>query len=59
VLMDHNEDPPQQPVRCDYCSVPVVAVQGDALFIESRHHGKVHVTVIPLKRLLQSPPGDR
>lgn len=35
-------------IRCACCSVPVAERQGDSLIIRSRHHGREHVTVIPL-----------
>jgi len=40
-------------VFCDDCNSRVVWVQGDCLIIRRKHHGKSHVTVMPLKDLVK------
>lgn len=39
-------------VRCDDCQLPVLKIVRGGLVIEGRHHGRRHVTVVPLAALL-------
>jgi hypothetical protein len=40
-------------VRCDECPTPVAERRGDRILIRQRHHGHEHVTLLPIRDLLE------
>jgi hypothetical protein len=40
-------------VLCDECKTPIVERQGSQLIFRQRHHGREHVSVVSLLKLLE------
>jgi hypothetical protein len=40
-------------IRCQECGQPVAEVRGAMLVIRSRHHGREHVTLVPITQLVE------
>jgi hypothetical protein len=40
-------------VRCDECATPIAERRGDRLLIRQTHHGQNHVTLLPIRDLLE------
>jgi hypothetical protein len=43
---------PERAIRCDCCSTTLAVIRNGCLVIRQKHHGEVHLTTIPLARLV-------
>lgn len=44
---------PERAIRCDACSTTLAVIRDGALIIRQKHHGEIHVTVLPLARIVE------
>jgi len=40
-------------LQCASCVLPWARIENDVLIVESRHHGAIHVNVIPIQELVR------
>lgn len=50
-------------IRCDHDGLKMAEVKADHLILRARHHGELHIQIIPLRALLaadrpQDPPDN-
>ena len=50
--MDRMKLGKMQAIRCEYDGLKMAEVKAGCLILRQRHHGEVHVQVVPLRELI-------